>query len=216
MTTFGSPKCRRFGQSALRLETTNASAAPVALHLRNVARATRRLPGVREAVVGAGNLTVIFDRGRMEYDALAAAIAVAWQSAAEETEPERTIEIPVWYGGQSGPDLDEVAERCDLSAAEVIEAHAAAMYVVAFVGFQPGFGYLDGLDKRLHLPRRAQPRTRVPSGSVAIAGAQSAVYPLDSPGGWHLIGRTDLHLFDAHREPFALLEAGDRVRFVPR
>jgi 5-oxoprolinase (ATP-hydrolysing) subunit B len=92
--------------------------------------------------------------------------------------------------------------------------HVAGAYVVAFVGFLPGFAYLDGLDARLHVPRRAQPRTRVPAGSVAIAGAQSGVYPFDSPGGWHVIGTTALRMFDPDREPAALLQPGDAVRFV--
>ena len=101
-----------------------------------------------------------------------------------------------------------VAQACGLSEDAVIALHAAGSYVVAFIGFLPGFAYLDGLDGRLHLPRRAQPRTRVPAGSVAIAGAQSGVYPFDSPGGWHVIGRTAQRMFDPDREPAALVATG--------
>jgi inhibitor of KinA len=120
--------------------------------------------------------------------------------------------IPTRY---DGPDLAEVAERTALSPSEVVARHVGRVYTVFMIGFVPGFGFLGELDPALLLPRRSSPRRRVPAGSVAIAGAQTAVYPLDTPGGWHLIGRTDLTLFDPGREPPALLRAGDRVRFEP-
>jgi KipI family sensor histidine kinase inhibitor len=123
------------------------------------------------------------------------------------------VEIPVCYGGDDGPDLVEVARRCALTIDEVIARHAAATYTVAMLGFAPGFPYLLGLDTRLHTPRRATPRTRVPAGSVAIGGAQTGIYPAELPGGWQLIGRTPLTLFDATFDPPCLLAAGDRVRF---
>lgn len=126
---------------------------------------------------------------------------------------ERTI--PVHYGGEDGPDLGEVARQTGLTPAEVIDLHAGARYEVAFVGFSPGFPYLSGLPARLATARRATPRRRVPAGSVAIAGGQAGIYPLVSPGGWNLIGRTDLVLFDARREEPAWLAPGDVVRFLP-
>jgi KipI family sensor histidine kinase inhibitor len=126
-----------------------------------------------------------------------------------------TIEIPVCYGGESGPDLAAVAAYAQLPPGEVIARHAAADYTVAMLGFAPGFPYLLGLEPALHVPRRATPRTRVPSGSVAIGGAQTGIYPRELPGGWNLIGRTPLELFDARRNPPALLAPGDRVRFRP-
>jgi KipI family sensor histidine kinase inhibitor len=125
--------------------------------------------------------------------------------------PGRRIEIPVVY---DGADLAEVAELAQLSSEEVVERHAAAEYVAAFIGFAPGFAYLIGGDERLHVPRRAHPRKRVPAGSVAIGGPYSGVYPRDTPGGWRLLGRTTVSLFDATREQPALLASGDRVRFV--
>jgi inhibitor of KinA len=125
----------------------------------------------------------------------------------------RLLEIPVRYGGEDGPDLDALALARGLSPDEVVALHTAPEYVVHFLGFMPGFAYLGGLDARLATQRRAVPRTLVPAGSVGIGGAQTAVYPLASPGGWQLIGRTPLALFDAAREPAALLAAGDRVRF---
>lgn len=128
--------------------------------------------------------------------------------------PAPSIEIPVRYGGDHGPDLDAVAEHARLSREEVIAHHARAEYKVAMLGFAPGFPYLLGLDPALQMPRRANPRTRVPAGSVAIGGAQTGIYPRELPGGWHLIGRTPLVLFDPKRQPPCLLAPGDRVRFI--
>jgi len=136
-------------------------------------------------------------------------------AAVLETDPAaeagRAIEIPVRY---DGPDLDDVAELVGLSPEEVVARHAAAEYVVAFLGFAPGFAYLLGGDARLAVPRLAQPRERVPAGSVAVAGPYSGVYPRESPGGWRLLGRTSVTLFDPERSPPALLACGDRVRFT--
>jgi KipI family sensor histidine kinase inhibitor len=120
--------------------------------------------------------------------------------------------IPVRY---DGPDLQHVAEQTGLSPSEVIRRHAEPEYLVYLLGFAPGFGYLGDLHPSLVLPRRSSPRTRVPAGSVAIAGAQTAVYPLATPGGWQLLGSTSLKMFDPARDPAALLKAGDRVRFEP-
>lgn len=121
------------------------------------------------------------------------------------------VEIPVAY---DGADLAEVAARCGLTPAEVVRRHTAPTYTAAFAGFAPGFVYLEGLDPLLVLPRRDDPRTRVPAGSVAIAAHHTAVYPRESPGGWHLLGRTDVAMFDAAADPPARVRPGDRVRFV--
>jgi KipI family sensor histidine kinase inhibitor len=122
------------------------------------------------------------------------------------------VEIPVRY---DGADLGEVAQRSGLGIDDVIALHAGCTYVVRFCGFSPGFAYLGGLPARLHLPRRGSPRTRVPGGSVAIAAHYSAVYPSESPGGWHLLGSTDAPMWDLRRDVPMLLQPGDRVRFVP-
>lgn len=124
------------------------------------------------------------------------------------------VDIPVRYGGECGPDLDHVARETGLSPDEVVARHVAGDYRVALLGFSPGFPYLLGLDPALALPRLATPRQRVPAGSVAIGGAQTGIYPRESPGGWRVIGRTPLALFDPLREPPALLGPGGRVRFV--
>lgn len=123
------------------------------------------------------------------------------------------VEIPVCYGGAHGPDLAELAAHAGMSPEEVVARHGAAVYTVAMLGFAPGFPYLLGLDPALHMPRRATPRTRVPAGSVAVGGAQTGVYPRELPGGWNLIGRTPLALFEPRRDPPCLLAPGDRVRF---
>ena len=128
--------------------------------------------------------------------------------------PPRVVEIPVCYGGEHGPDLEELAAHCGLAPSGVVELHASGDYTVDFLGFAPGFAYLSGLIPRLATPRLAVPRRRVPAGSVGIAGEQTGVYPFSTPGGWRLIGRTPLKLFDAGREPMSLLEIGDRVRFA--
>jgi inhibitor of KinA len=127
----------------------------------------------------------------------------------------KTVEIPVCYGGERGPDLEDVARQAKLSADEVIELHAQPDYQVCAIGFTPGFPYLGGLPEKLHTPRRPTPRVRVPAGSVGIGGMQTGVYSLPTPGGWQLIGRTPLTLFDAGREEPALLQVGDQVKFCP-
>ncbi len=129
-------------------------------------------------------------------------------------EPARTIEIPVSYGGVFGPDLDDVARHTGLSPERIVEMHSAARYLVYFLGFSPGFPYLGGLPPELATPRLPAPRKRVPAGSIAIGGSHAGIYPMDSPGGWRLIGRTTVRLFHTEATPPALLRTGDEVRFV--
>ncbi|GAA1981668.1 allophanate hydrolase subunit 1 [Amycolatopsis minnesotensis] len=170
------------------------------------------LSGVDELVAGARTLLVRFDPARTSFDRVRAAVHDR-ESGTGPTPGGPSIVVPVSY---DGADLAAVAEASGLSVPEVVRRHSAATYTVAFCGFAPGYGYLTGLDPRLHLPRRAAPRTRVPAGSVAIAGEYSAVYPHQSPGGWHLLGRTPLAVWDADREPPNLLSPGTRVEFRVR
>lgn len=135
--------------------------------------------------------------------------------SADDGAPSRLVEIPVCYGGDLGPDLEEVAAAHGMRPGEVIAAHSAAEYRVYMIGFMPGFAYLGGLPDELTTPRRAAPRVAVPAGAVGIGGQQTGVYPMLSPGGWNLIGRTPLTMFDATRDEPSLLAAGDRVRFRP-
>jgi KipI family sensor histidine kinase inhibitor len=134
-------------------------------------------------------------------------------AAENEPGPISAVDIPVCYGGDYGADLTAVAAHARLDPEAVVARHTAASYKVAMLGFAPGFPYLLGLDSALQVPRRASPRTRVPAGSVAIGGAQTGIYPRELPGGWQLIGRTPLTLFDPARDPPCLLAPGDRVRF---
>ena len=131
----------------------------------------------------------------------------------EETN-QRTVEIPVCYGGRFGPDLEEVADINGLTAEEVIDIHTSGEYLVYMIGFAPGFPYLGGMSEKIAAPRRSSPRTSIPAGSVGIAGMQTGVYPLSTPGGWQLIGNTPLELFKPYEQPPSLLRAGDIVKFV--
>jgi KipI family sensor histidine kinase inhibitor len=135
-------------------------------------------------------------------------------SATQGTSP-RVVEIPVCYGGEHGPDLEDVARTCGLSAAEVVELHSGARVDVMMLGFAPGHPYIGMFDEKLNPGRRATPRTAVAAGSIGLANRQTVIYPLTLPGGWNLIGRTPLVLFDPSRDAPCLVNAGDAVRFVP-
>lgn len=162
------------------------------------------------------SLGVFFDSDSIDADTALDWLRMQCRADIETTtaKPSRIIEIPVRYGGAHGEDLDAAAAELGIAPAELIARHREALYTVAMIGFAPGFPYLIGLDPMLALPRLATPRTRVPAGSVAIGGAQTGIYPRESPGGWWLLGRTPLRLFDAQRDPPSLLAPGDRVRFV--
>jgi len=171
-------------------------------------------PGLIEYVPAYTTVALYYDPLRVDYEDVrdAAQHIAARPSNATATVP-NVIEIPVCYGGECGPDLEHVAAVHDMSPEAVIELHESGEYEVWMLGFAPGFAYLGGLPERIATPRRATPRVKVPAGSVGIAGAQTGVYPFDSPGGWQLIGRTPLRMFDPTRSPPALLGPGDRVRF---
>ncbi|MCD8121259.1 MAG: 5-oxoprolinase subunit PxpB [Clostridiales bacterium] len=125
------------------------------------------------------------------------------------------VEIPVCYGGEYGPDLSNIAEHAGLTEEEVIQIHSSRDYLIYMLGFLPGFTYLGGLDERIHTPRLATPRISIPAGSVGIGGSQTGIYPLDSPGGWQLMGMTPVRTYDPERETPILVEAGQYIRFVP-
>lgn len=205
-----------FGERLDPALNTLALAAAVALHAAD-------LPGVRDIAPAYASICV-------QYDPCAWMDAVAKQSPhaciasrisaivdnmpMPQAEPgAAAIDIPVCYGAEFGPDLGALAAHAKLSTAEAIARHCVAEYRVAMLGFAPGFAYLLGLDTALHMPRRATPRVRVPPGSVAIGGAQTGIYPHELPGGWQIIGRTPLKLFDVSRDRPALLGPGQRVRF---
>lgn len=171
-------------------------------------------PGAVAAAARLAKIVRGFRPGAGHVDAPGAAPSDALQSETSEA-PGQVLKIRTRYGGPDGPDLAAVAEMTGLTLHEVVQRHAAVLYTTLFLGFAPGFGYLGPLPDALALPRRPVPRTHVPAGSVAIVGGQTAVYPIDSPGGWWVIGRTELSLWDPRRDPPALLRAGTRVRFLP-
>lgn len=176
-------------------------------------------PGVSEWVPAYTTVAVYYRPWQIGYDALCLALTRRARRLRRSLDAEdggpRLVEIPVCYDGMFGPDLDDVAALHGLTPAEVIRRHCAPRYRVQFLGFLPGFAYLTGLPPGLATPRLDTPRQSVPAGAVGIGGSQTGVYPLESPGGWRIIGRTPRLLFDPSREPPALLRADDRVRFVP-
>jgi inhibitor of KinA len=185
-----------------------------------------RLPGVVEVAPAYTSVAVYLDLAELAqesvegdltalvHERLATVLAEEETAVAEHGRAaRRVVEIPVCYGGEGGPDLEEVARRAGLPPEEVVARHSGATYLVHCLGFTPGFPYLSGLPPELATPRREVPRKLVPAGSVGIGGAQTGVYPLASPGGWHLLGRTPWQLVDASQTPPTLLQPGDRVRF---
>jgi KipI family sensor histidine kinase inhibitor len=173
---------------------------------------------VRDIVPGYCSLGVHFDPLHTDISALERAIgeeASVIDDGDEAGAAAAVVEIPVRYGGSHGPDLQSVAQAVGCSEADVIERHAERTYRVYMLGFVPGFAYMGRVDSRIVMPRHRVPRERVPAGSVGIAGEQTGVYPISTPGGWQLIGRTDTLMFDARREKPSLLQPGDLVRFIP-
>lgn len=174
------------------------------------------LPGVVETVPGLRSVLVVYDPLAVSFDEIAGGAEAAAGAAQPVHASDRAlVEIPVAYGGTAGPDLEEVALACGVRQSEVIERHSGTDYLVYMLGFAPGFPYLGLLAPELRLRRRVTPRVRVPAGSVAVADAFSGIYPHETAGGWHLLGRTLLRLFDPDRAQPCLLQPGDRVRFVP-
>jgi len=189
--------------------------------LQAVAVALRRRspPWVRDVVPALGGIALHFDPEHADLPAapLAAAAALVdgcLNAAEKSNDRDRVVEVPVCYDPEFALDIVEVAERSGIAPEDIARRHGAAEHHVLMVGFAPGQPYIGGLDPKLAMPRRATPRTRVPAGSVAIANAQTAVYPFEISGGWSVIGRTPLVLFDPARDPPSVFAPGDRVRFV--
>jgi inhibitor of KinA len=212
------PRLHASGDSLLRVELEPRLAPDVNLRAVALADALRavHLAGVRDVVPSYASVGVHVDPLRLDVAALERAIAEAWDVGLDERAAAgRLVEIPVCYGGEFGPDLDEVAAFARCSADEVVRWHSETVYRVYMLGFLPGFAYLGVVDEAIAMPRRSAPRPAVPAGSVGIAGRQTGVYPSESPGGWRLIGRTPWRMFDTGRARPSLLDAGDHVRFVP-
>lgn len=203
------------GDSAVTLAFGTERSTELLQRIQATARSLEAaaIPHVEDVVPAYLAITVFYDALRTSYGEMSAKLLEACArpvpSVSRRAESRHHV-IPIRYDGM---DLDTVAAATGLSTAEVIARHSGRKYSVDLLGFVPGFAYLSELDPSLQLPRRAEPRPRVPAGSVAVAAAQTAVYPLETPGGWHIVGRTDTVMFDPNREPPALLRAGDTVQF---
>lgn len=175
-----------------------------------------REPGVRSLVLGVNNLLVVFDPDQMPTQALRETLEAAWAGAQARGMDGRLVEVPVRYDRTSGSELEGLATHAGLDADEVVRLHTSVDYWVACIGSVPGFPYLVGLPDALAMPRHATPRPRIQKGAVAIGGSQTGIIPIDMPSGWHVLGYTDLPLFDPMRVQPCLLAPGDRVRFMDR
>lgn len=176
----------------------------------------QHIEGVVDIIPAFCSLLINYDPRVISYDEMKTRMEkILSVEIAAGARKKKVYEIPVCYGGEFGPDLPTIAEHAGLSEQEVIDIHSSTDYLIYMLGFLPGFTYLGGLDERIHTPRLANPRIRIPAGSVGIGGSQTGIYPMDSPGGWQLMGMTPVKTYDPDREVPILVEAGDYIRFVP-
>ena len=209
LTSSDSSLCVRFGEEISPALNRQVRAFAAAVEAAGI-------DGVTELVPAYGSVTVHYRPETLGYARLYERLnAIAGGLTAAQAAPAGVLRVPVLYGDTHGPDLRSVAERHGLTVEEVIKLHTAPTYLVYMLGFLPGFCYLGGLDERLVTPRLTTPRVSIPAGSVGIAGAQTGIYPLESPGGWQLIGQTPLRLYDPKRERPILAEAGMELVFYP-
>jgi KipI family sensor histidine kinase inhibitor len=212
-----SPRILPCGDAAVSVEFGDAIDPDLNGRVLALDEALRRASprGVIETVPTYRSLLVHFDPLATDYDELTAFLEAQARTVAPLDSTGRRWKVPVVYGGAFGEDLDDLADRHGLTAAEVVERHAGTVYRIYMIGFLPGFAYLGGLDPSLATPRRTQPRAKVPSGFIAIGGAQTAIGSLEGPSGWHLLGRTPVRSYDPAREPAFLFAAGDEIVFDP-
>ncbi len=211
------PRFLSGGDKAIFVEFGDAIAPELNRRVRNLMLTiqAKKISGVIETVPTYRSLLVYFDPRQISAKKLRETLYSLTQPLAENGLPKpKLIEIPTAYGGEYGPDLEFVAAYNGLSVPEVVEIHISTPYLIYMIGFVPGFPYLGGMSPRIVTPRLETPRAKITAGSVGIAGNQTGIYPVESPGGWRLIGRTPLKLFDPSREPLALFQAGDYLTFV--
>ena len=215
---YGRPRFFPAGDLALVAELGDAISPEINRKVRSLTDALEQgsIPGVFDFLPTYRSVLVYYDPLRITSGEVEEGIERLLQNAeATDTGTRHVVHLPTLYGGDMGPDIAFVAEHSGLDEQQVISIHSATDYLVYMMGFSPGFAYLGGLDERLATPRLQSPRTEIPPGAVGIAETQTGVYPVASPGGWQLIGRTPVKLFDPARERPVLLSAGDYVRFVP-
>ena len=218
MTTYDQPRYLLAGDRALVVELGDAIDPAVNRRVHALLHAVegQSLAGVMDLIPSYRSLLVNYDPLLISLNQLRSAIAEAYDAPGQSAaQPSRTVLLPTLYGGEYGPDLGFVAEHAGMSPDDVVSTHSGLDYLVYMMGFTPGFPYLGGMPEALATPRLSSPRASIPPGSVGIAETQTGVYTVASPGGWRLIGRTPLHLFDPRRDSPAALMAGDSVRFIP-
>ena len=206
------------GDCSLSVEFGNEISEAVNRRVRSFRAALENaaIPGITETVPTYRSLMVHYDPAVIRYDPLRDELEkLLGESGDAPVPPGLVLEIPVLDGGEAGPDLPFVAEHAGISEDQVVRIHSSAEYLIYMLGFTPGFTYLGGMSERIAAPRLAQPRLRIPSGSVGIAGTQTGIYPVDSPGGWQLIGRTPVKMYDPEREKPILPKAGQYIQFIP-
>ncbi|HOJ71615.1 MAG TPA: 5-oxoprolinase subunit PxpB [Syntrophorhabdaceae bacterium] len=216
-----SKKCMeylRYGECGIRIVFGDTIDPAINSRVINYYRhlKSKEITGIIDIVPSFNACLIIFDNTQIEFLRLLNTLRENEAEAVSPIESKPQIhEIPVRYGGEYGPDMGFVSSYTGLSEKEIVHIHASTVYTVYTIGFIPGFPYLGVLDKRLFVPRLTTPRTSVPAGSVGLAQLQTGIYTFESPGGWQIIGRTDMRLFDYNNPPYSLLQTGDRVRFIP-
>lgn len=212
------PRFRLGGDRSLYIELGDAISPEVNRRVRSLLNSidAAAIPGIIDLAPTYRSILVYYDPLEIPLEELKQRLtALSQQPQEQDSAKGKGVEIPTVYGGEFGPDLEFVAAHNKLSPEEVIQIHSGTDYLVYMLGFNPGFSYLGGMSEKIATPRLSTPRVNIPAGSVGIAESQTGVYPLDSPGGWRLIGRTPIRLFDSRRDPPVFTEAGDYVRFVP-
>lgn len=212
------PRFLLSGDTALVVELGDEISPDINRRVRNLTAALEKagLPGVYDYLPAYRSVLVYYDPAATTLVELKKGIEKLDRGAGDQDLGNaKVVQLPTLYGGEHGPDIEFVAENAGISTDEVVAIHSSTDYLVYMMGFSPGFAYLGGLSEKLVTPRLSSPRTEIPAGSVGIAETQTGVYPIASPGGWQLIGRTPVRLFDPLREPPVLVSAGDYVRFTP-
>jgi len=213
---YAEPRFLLVGDRGLNMEFGNEISEEINQKIRATATAIsqRKIPGIKELIPTYRSLLVLYEPTEISLKDLITELKSIQENLGSLQLPQPIVSvIPVLYGGEMGPDLDFVAKHNNITPDEVIAIHTGANYLIYMLGFTPGFTYLGGMSEKIAAPRLASPRTKIPAGSVGIAGKQTGIYPIDSPGGWQLIGRTPVKLYDPLRETPVLFTAGNYIRF---